>query len=437
MTLVMRLKKKFYFLAANYFRFFANISLRRWKPRVIAITGSVGKTTMLNLVESTLKTKAHYSFNANSAFGVAFDIVDMDGVHGSKWRWLSLIIGVPFKSLFYTHREKFYIVEIDGERPHEAEFLAKWLKPEVTIWVSLGLSHAVQFEKQVEAGIFPNLEKAITHEFATLPENTQKLILIDKDVDLMNRAIDKIVAKGKTKAEVIKCSKGELLNYTVYPNKTEFVMNFSSQPKLNEFTITFKNPMQRDLAIQLSMLSKLCEYLHIQIPSDFSDMREAPGRNTFLKGINNLKIIDSSYNAHLISMESILKMYRSMRTGHKWLVIGDMVEQGSIEQHEHEKLADAIIASEPEQVILIGRRTHEYTYPILKKQGIKVNTFDDPKQALEFIQQNAVNGETILFKGSQYLEWIIEKLLLNSKDAERLPRREKAAEKRREKRGLN
>ena len=253
----------------------------------------------------------------------------------------------------------------------------------------------------------------------------------------MNRAIDKIVAKGKTKAEVIKCSKSELLKYTVYPNKTEFIMNFSSQPKLNEFTITFKNPMQRDLAIQLSMLSKLCEYLHIQIPSDFSDMREAPGRNTFLKGVNNLKIIDSSYNAHLISMESILKMYRSMRTQHKWLVIGDMVEQGSIEQHEHEKLAEAIIAANPEQVILIGRRTRAYTYPILKKQGIKVSVFDEPKKALEFIQQNAKNGETILFKGSQYLEWIIEKLLLNSKDAERLPRREKAAEKRREKRGLN
>ena len=67
----------------------------------------------------------------------------------------------------------------------------------------------------------------------------------------------------------------------------------------------------------------------------------------------------------------------------------------------------------------------------------KVNNFDDPKKALEFIQQNALNGETILFKGSQYLEWIIEKLLLNPADAERLPRREKAAEKRREKRGLN
>ena len=126
-----------------------------------------------------------------------------------------------------------------------------------------------------------------------------------------------------------------------------------------------------------------------------------------------------------------------MRTQHKWLVIGDMVEQGSIERHEHEKLAEAIIAANPEQVILIGRRTREYTYPILQKQGIKTKAFDEPKKALEFIQQNAKNGETLLFKGSQYLEWIIEKLLLNPADAERLPRREKAAEKRREKRGLN
>ena len=46
MTPVMKFKKKFYFLVASYFRFFANISFRRWQPRVIAITGSVGKTTM-------------------------------------------------------------------------------------------------------------------------------------------------------------------------------------------------------------------------------------------------------------------------------------------------------------------------------------------------------------------------------------------------------
>ena len=80
MTVVMRLKKRFYFVAARYFRFFANFAFKRWSPRVIAVTGSAGKTTMLHMVEFELGDKAHYSHDANSAFGIAFDLLGMDGV---------------------------------------------------------------------------------------------------------------------------------------------------------------------------------------------------------------------------------------------------------------------------------------------------------------------------------------------------------------------
>ena len=79
MAIIANLKKKFYFVAAGYFKFFANISLKRWHPRIIIITGSAGKTTMLNLVESQLGDKAHYSHNANSAFGIAFDVLGQRG----------------------------------------------------------------------------------------------------------------------------------------------------------------------------------------------------------------------------------------------------------------------------------------------------------------------------------------------------------------------
>ena len=91
------IKKRFYFFAAGYFRFFANFAFKRWHPRVIAITGSVGKTTMLHLIEQELGKKAHYSHDANSAFGIAFDIVGLRGIYGSKLRWLYLILAVPFK----------------------------------------------------------------------------------------------------------------------------------------------------------------------------------------------------------------------------------------------------------------------------------------------------------------------------------------------------
>ena len=431
----MKFKKKFYFIVASYFRFFANFAFRRWHPRVIAITGSVGKTTMLNLIECTLGKKAHYSHDANSAYGIAFDMVNLRGVTGSKLRWLYLFLAVPLKSLFYKHQEEFYVVEIDGERPHEAEFLASWLKPEVTLWISLGLSHAVQFEQQVKDGLFSSLDKAITHEFAMLPQYTQKLVIIDGDVELMNRALESIKQKHLTNATVIKCYKDAVKTYKVEPNHTSFRLQRNADGAIHEYE--FNRPMSKDLAIQLTMLETLVNYLEVMPRYDFSNLKLAPGRNSYFDGKNGLKIIDSSYNAHLISVKSILEMYKAMHVPHKWLVIGDIVDQGSIEGQEHAKLADEIIKVKPEQVILIGRRTKKYTAPILEKAGLNIYTTLDPREALKFLEQNLTGQETLLFKGSQYLEWLIEKLLKNPEEAKYLPRREKAAIKRRQKRGLN
>jgi len=56
-------------------------------------------------------------------------------------------------------------------------------------------------------------------------------------------------------------------------------------------------------------------------------------------------------------MEAIMDMVSEIKEKHKWLIIGDMVEQGEIEGEEHEKLATALMKVKPEQVILIGRRT--------------------------------------------------------------------------------
>ena len=213
MAIIANLKKKLYLVAARYFKFFANISLKRWHPRIIIITGSAGKTTMLNLVESQLGEKAHYSHNANSAFGIAFDILGQRGVTGSRLHWLGLLFKTPILAFTYKHHEKYYIVECDGERPHEAEFVAKWLKPEASCWVSLGRSHAVFYEKEVSSGRFANIDEAIAHEFATIPENTKKLVLIDGDNETM------IEKTANLKADVKAVKKSQLKSYSVYPEK--------------------------------------------------------------------------------------------------------------------------------------------------------------------------------------------------------------------------
>ncbi len=420
---VSKLKKRLYFVAAGYFRFFANIALKRWKPRVIAVTGSAGKTTMLNMLEHEMGKKAHYSHDANSAFGVSFDLLGLKGVRGSKIRWIWLLIATPFRGLLHRHKEKFYVVEIDGERPHEAEFLAEWLKPEVTIWVSIGLSHAVQFEKVVEEGKFDDLSEAITAEFANLPANTTKRVYIDADSKLMVQATKDIEAK------VIPIKKSMMKKYVVYPDSTDFTYG--------DTTFHFNHPEPKDVAFNLFVLQDLMKYLKLKFDPDFSALKVAPGRCSYFEGKKGIQIVDSSYNAHMISVTSVLDMAKRMHAEKKWLIIGDIVDQGSLEKEEHIRLAELIADVRPERVVLVGRRTKTYTAPRLKELGVSAVATTDPRKALTFIENHIHGNETLIFKGSQYLEWVIEKLLKDPADAKKLCRREKAAVARRKSWGLD
>ncbi len=418
-----KLKKRLYFSVAKYFRFFANMAFRRWNPRVIVVTGSAGKTTMLNLLEHEMGNKAHYSHDANSAFGISFDLLGLKGIRGSKIRWIWLLVAAPFRGLFHRNKQPFYVVEIDGERPHEAEFLAEWLKPEVTIWVSIGLSHAIQFEKVVEEGKFSSLSEAITAEFANLPQNTSKRVYIDADSKLM------VEATSKLKAKVIPIKKSNLKKYVVYPDSTDFTYG--------DTTFHFNHPEPKDISFNLFVLQDLMKYLKLPFNPDFSGLKVAPGRSSYFEGKKGIAIVDSSYNAHMISMTSILDMAKRMHAERKWLIIGDIVDQGSIEKEEHEKLAKLIADVKPDRVVLVGHRTKQYTAPKLKELGVSAVATTDPRKALAYIEKNITGRETLVFKGSHYLEWVIEKLLANPKDASKLCRREKAAVQRRKNWGLD
>ena len=416
-----RIKKKLYLVVVRYFRIFASAILRRWKPRVIAVTGSVGKTTLLNLLEVQLGDRAHYSHNANSAYGIAFDILGMDGVRGSKLKWLYLLAAAPIRSLWFRHRQEFYVVEIDGERPKETEFLASWLRPEVTLWVSVGRTHAVYFDGQVSQGLFASVDEAIVHEFSFLPKYTSKLVAYNAESDLITRTMEQIEDVRKVGVDA-----QALTTYKVWPDRTKLTVG-GIQYQFNE-------PMPGEVYTQLALLAELAKYLGEPVVTDLSGYDQPPGRSNFFRGKRGLKLIDSTYNAHLISVQSIVDLYKDMQTDHKWIVIGDIVEQGKAEADEHTRLGELLREADFDRYILVGRRTQKYTYPVM--DVAKTVTFLHPKDALEYLEAETTGDETVLFKGSQYLEGIVEHLLENPDDIAKLARQEPAAKKRRAKWGL-
>ena len=176
--------------------------------------------------------------------------------------------------------------------------------------------------------------------------------------------------------------------------------------------------------------------MKLKFNPDFSNIRIAPGRSSYFKGKKGIDIIDSSYNAHIISMTTVLEMVKVLKTDHKWLVIGDIIDQGQLEGEEHKKLAKLLLDTKVQNIVMIGRRTKKYTYPLLKDKVKNVQSFDKPQQALKYLEENLTGKETVIFKGSQYLEWIVEKLLEDPRDVEKLARQDEAHRRRRASWGL-
>lgn len=409
---ILRLKKILYFPTAYYFKFFAQVQLKIWKPRIVVITGSNGKTTFLHLIESQLGDKAKYSHHANSTYGIPFNILGLERRTLNLIEWPLLFLLAPFKAFKAPSKQKIYVVEADCDRPDEGKFLATLLKPDVSIWLSSTRTHSTNFAAP--------LEENIAFEFGYFLEYTSELVIVNKDSLLIKKQL------SRTKANIEQVSIGDLQTYQIFKNRTEF----NIKDKIYKFNFL----LPKETSYQIQAMIKILNYLNIPI-SSFKNFTLPPGRSSLLTGIKNTTILDSSYNADLESMKVMLKMFDAIPVKKKWLVLGDMVEQGQYEGEEHQRLVSQITSMRIDKILLIGPRLLKYTYPGLKDKAW-VKHFILTLAALNYIKANIKGGEFIFFKGARFLEGVIEHLLRNKADINKLCRREQVWQKRRKKWGL-
>ena len=170
-----------------------------------------------------------------------------------------------------------------------------------------------------------------------------------------------------------------------------------------------------------------------------------PGRMNIFEGINKSYIIDSSYNAAdanaMIGAIELLAEFEKTVA-----ILGDMREQGSLTQAEHERIAEKILSKHLNVVILVGEAMCHYAFNYLIEHGFNrdnlytfKNTIDLKNELLtnnfKLIPSNAI----ILVKGSQnqiFLESIVAILLKDKSKTSELCRRGEAWGRRRAALGL-
>ena len=396
----------------TYFCFWSRLYLIRWRPKIIVITGSVGKTNLLYMLRDQLAGDTLHSFKANTKIGVSLHMLGIKAIAraNQRWRWPIIILVTPFKALFKRPRpQKLYLVEYDAGDAYAAWYFKWWLRPHICLWTTISRSHVAHFELKAKL-IGRDVYELIIAEFAAIAAAASERIFAPAGDAIMRRAL-------KTAKTPISWVEDDLVSWQ--PELHQTVFEFRHQ------RFVFSHPQPRDFSRSLALLRALADYFDLKPKTDWRDWEPPAGRGRFFKGYGGSLLLDSSYNAQYQSFVSMLEVLQALPVDrkNKWLVAADMLEQGAEVEKNHQKLARDILELEVGRVFLLGRRLKKYAYPLLKERLTKLHCAEKIDKAyIAFIKEEIRGDEVILFKGSAFLDTLVEALLADSADRQLLDR---------------
>jgi len=433
-----------------YLRLAARIQLFKIKPKIVALTGSQGKTSLRNAVFSvlSLKYKVKKSIKANSETGIPLDLLDLHPVNYSLIEWLKLAFLIPIRLLTNWKKYDVYVVELgvdDPYPPKNMEYLLGFIKPEIAIFLNVSLVHTQQFSQLISKN--KRLETREDREGLLLSliarEKGKMITLLDEDKTAIVNRDDLWVWKmaKKTRAKLISFGKNKsqkngirIKSTNLKPSDLATVFSFEYRKQTYQINLPFLLPehyastLAAALAAGLAMkvdLAEACQALE-------EGLILPPGRMTLFKGIKDSLLIDSSYNASKKPTLDALELLTKVPAKPKTVVLGDMRELGIMAEQEHQQVAEKILKV-ADRVVLIGPLTKEYVLPMI--EGKKpVKWFENSWLAGKYLKKNLKKDSVILIKGSQnkiFAEIVTQALLKSKKDERKLCRRGSYWEKQR------
>ena len=326
-------------------------------PVVIAITGSNGKTSTKNML--------------NSILSIAAPTLSTKGN-------LNNHLGVPKTLLELEERHKYCIIEMGANHQHEISLLCSIASPDISIITNANNAHLGEF------GSEENLVKAKGEILESLTKDSVALINISsthKETWHEMSGTQSLTFFGKGSG--------------IYPSEIT-----ESKSHIN-FNLNYSNA---SLNVNLSMiglhqvdnaLAAAACAIALGIESDvikkgLENTLPEKGRLELIE-LENFKILDDSYNANPESMKAAIDCIGNF-SGEKVLVLGSMGELGIDSKKLHQEIGDYVRQSKIDHLLTIGEDAKEY-------QG---QQFEDINSIFKSIQTNH-QGSTILIKGSRMM----------------------------------
>ena len=382
--------------------------------KVVAVAGSVGKTSTKLAVANVLKAKYRVQYQD----GNYNDLVSVPLIFFGE-EMPSLLNPLAWIAIFRRNAEQIknpypydvVVIEVGTDAPGQIREFAKYLKIDLAVLTAVSPEH-MEF--------FDDLDAVAREELDILKMSTKLLYNKDMvDSKYLNGIETPIVSYGlKQKADfqtVDVVFKDDKSDFTVLKDGSPFLKTSNdliSEPQL--YSVTAAVTMAVELGLSAEEIDKGLHNIH-----------PVSGRMQRLAGINNSLIIDDTYNSSPEAMKAALQTLYRLDAPHKVAILGNMNELGKYSKEAHEEIGIHCESSKLDLVVTIGPDANQYLAPIAKNRGCRVVTFDSPYKAGEYLKPLIEPGSVILAKGSQngvFAEETVKMLLANAADSQKLVR---------------
>lgn len=341
---------------------------------LIAVTGSVGKTTTKELIYEILSTE--------------YNVLKNEGN-------LNNHLGLPLTLFNYTN-EDVIITEIGMNHLGEVNNLSICCKPDISVITNIGSSHI---------GNLGSKKNILRAKLEIVNGMQDGLLLVNGDDKLLR----KIICVDNNNVDVIKIGTRPDLDFCAYNIKTYFEktkFNIYYNGEKHEFTFNIGGKHLINNVLIAIYIGLLFEIDIEKIKDAVYNFKPAPSRmNIILKNTN--LIIDDCYNSSYESLKGVLKQIQ-LNKKHKVLIIGDILELGKYSKRIHKKIGRILKKIKDKEVYLIG----ENVSCIKNKKYAYFNNVDD---FIYHIQGKKFENSIILLKASRAIK--LEKVkdyILNS-----------------------
>ncbi len=402
----------------------AKLVLRRYKPKIIAITGSVGKTSTKDAIfavveKSLLARKSMKSFN--SEIGMPLTILNCENAWSNPLHWFYNITKGLSLILIKHHYPKWLVLEVGAGKPGDILRATKLITPDIVVFTAFSAVPVhVEFFKSAEA-LFD--EKA---NLVRVLKPTGMLILNADDERVLT-------LRGKTKAKSITYGFGEQAMFRAtnmqiaYDDGRPIGTTFKFEYDGNVFPVVMQGVIGTQPIYSALAALSLGVYLKqniVYMIGALASYYSPPGRMRVITGLKDSTIIDDTYNASPIAAEAAIDVLADIKTkGKKIAVLGDMLELGKFTEEEHKKLGEQV-GKFVNLLIVVGPRAKYIIEGALNANMSEKNIieFYDSRLAGKYIEGILGSGDIVLIKGSQSMrmERTVEEIMAHPEDASRV-----------------